>query len=82
MRTIPEADIVQLLDAVKSKPKRRLVAAYANDVFGYIPSKRVLKEGGYEGVTGMFEYGHRAPYTEAVENLITAKVDYLVKKAQ
>ena len=25
------------------------VAAYANDVVGYIPSVRVLKEGGYEG---------------------------------
>src|SRR5208282_996489 len=26
------------------------VAAYANDVIGYIPSVRVLREGGYEGV--------------------------------
>ena len=26
------------------------VAAYANDVFGYVPSVRVLKEGGYEGL--------------------------------
>ena len=25
------------------------VAAYANDVFGYVASARVLKEGGYEG---------------------------------
>lgn len=58
------------------------VCGYNNDLLSYVPSLRVLKEGGYEGVTGMFEYGHRAPYTEAVENLITAKVDYLVKKAQ
>jgi hypothetical protein len=27
------------------------VAAYANDVVGYIPSVRVLKEGGYEGAS-------------------------------
>jgi hypothetical protein len=39
----------------------------------------VLKEGGYEGVTGMFEYGHRAPYMETVEERITAKVSELVE---
>jgi hypothetical protein len=27
----------------------------------------------------MFEYGHRAPYTETVEERITAKVEELVK---
>jgi len=26
------------------------VTAYANDVMAYIPSERVLKEGGYEGM--------------------------------
>jgi hypothetical protein len=55
------------------------VCGYNNDLTSYIPSLRVLKEGGYEGVTGMFEYGHRAPYTETVEELITTKVDELVK---
>ena len=29
--------------------ERTWVAGYANDVFGYIPSARVLREGGYEG---------------------------------
>lgn len=58
------------------------VCGYNNDLTSYIPSLRVRKEGGYEGVTGMFEYGHRAPYTETVEERITAKVDELVKKAK
>ena len=58
------------------------VCGYNNDLLSYIPSLRVLKEGGYEGVTGMFEYGHRAPYTETVEEQITEKVDELVKQAQ
>jgi len=30
----------------------------------------------------MFEYGHRGPYTEAVEDLITAKVMELLEKAR
>jgi hypothetical protein len=55
------------------------VCGYNNDLTSYIPSLRVLKEGGYEGVTGMFEYGHRAPYMETVEERITAKVSELVE---
>lgn len=55
------------------------VCGYNNDLTSYVPSLRVLKEGGYEGVTGMFEYGHRAPYTETVEDQITKKVEELVK---
>ena len=55
------------------------VCGYNNDLTSYVPSQRVLKEGGYEGVTGMFEYGHRAPYTETVEERITKKVEELVK---
>lgn len=33
------------------------VSAYANDVMAYIPSKRVLLEGGYEGQSSMMVYG-------------------------
>jgi hypothetical protein len=58
------------------------VSGYNNDLLSYVPSLRVLKEGGYEGITGMFEYGHRAAYTKDVEALITSKVDELVKKAR
>ena len=57
------------------------VSGYNNDLLSYVPSARVLKEGGYEGVTGMFEYGHRAPYTEDVEQRITDLVADLVAKA-
>ena len=57
------------------------VSGYNNDLLSYVPSLRVLKEGGYEGVTGMFEYGHRAPYTETVEEQITKKVAELVGRA-
>ncbi len=57
------------------------VCGYNNDLLSYVPSLRVLKEGGYEGTTGMFEYGHRAPYTETVEAQITTLVADLVKQA-
>lgn len=33
------------------------VSAYTNDVMAYIPSKRVLLEGGYEGQSSMMVYG-------------------------
>ena len=56
------------------------VCGYNNDLLSYVPSLRVLKEGGYEGASGMFEYGHRAPYTDNVEERITSKVDELVKR--
>ena len=57
------------------------VCGYNNDLLSYVPSLRVLKEGSYEGTTGMFEYGHRAPYTETVEDQITNLVAELVKQA-
>lgn len=38
------------------------VCGYNNDLLSYVPSLRVLREGGYEGTTGMAEYGHRIPY--------------------
>ncbi len=46
------------------------VAAYCNDVMAYIPSLRVLKEGGYEGGGAMLYYGHPAPWSEQVEEHI------------
>ncbi len=58
------------------------VCCYNNDLLSYVPSLRVLKEGGYEGITGMFEYGHRAPYTETVEEQITRAVDKLVTRVR
>jgi neutral ceramidase len=55
------------------------VAGYSNDVFAYIPSLRVLKEGGYEGGGAMIPYGQPAPFAEPVEELIASKVDELIR---
>jgi hypothetical protein len=46
------------------------VAGYSNDVFGYIPSLRVLKEGGYEA-GGAFRFSRfPGPFTETVEERV------------
>jgi hypothetical protein len=50
------------------------VSAYCNDVMAYIPSKRVLHEGGYEGGGAMIYYGLPASWSEEVEEAIIAAV--------
>jgi hypothetical protein len=57
------------------------VAGYSNDVMGYIPSLRVLQEGGYEGGGAMVNYGRPGPLAPAIEETIAGKVDELVKRA-
>ncbi len=56
------------------------VAGYSNDVFAYIPSLRVLREGGYEGGGAMIPYGQPGPFSTAVEEIISEKVDELVRQ--
>ncbi|MCA9068237.1 MAG: hypothetical protein KDA84_04905, partial [Planctomycetaceae bacterium] len=52
-------------------PSRQLwVAGYANDVMAYIPSRRVLKEGGYEGASSMIYYGLPTIWSPKVEDMI------------
>ncbi|MFB3826659.1 MAG: neutral/alkaline non-lysosomal ceramidase N-terminal domain-containing protein [Bryobacteraceae bacterium] len=58
------------------------VSAYANDYCGYIPSLRVLKEGGYEGGEALAAQGHPGPWGERVEELVASKVEELVKRAR
>ncbi|HUQ90825.1 MAG TPA: neutral/alkaline non-lysosomal ceramidase N-terminal domain-containing protein [Bryobacteraceae bacterium] len=51
------------------------VAAYSNDVFGYVPSARVLKEGGYEA-----QGGDGGSFSAATEDIIVEKVRELVRR--
>jgi hypothetical protein len=46
------------------------IAAYTNDVMAYIPSKRVLEEGGYEGGGAMVYYGLPSAWDATVEERI------------
>lgn len=54
--------------------KNTWVAAYANDVMAYIPSRRVLAEGGYEGGGSMVYYGLPTVWSEMVEESIVKAV--------
>ncbi len=56
------------------------ITGYANDVMAYIPSARVLKEGGYEADSSMIYYGLPTRWGPQVEEKIIAKVHELVKE--
>jgi neutral ceramidase len=60
---------------IKGKmPQTTFVAGYAHDVMAYIPSNRVLKEGGYEGGGAMVYYGLPSIWAEPVEENIMDEV--------
>ena len=54
--------------------RRIWVAGYANDVMAYIPSRRVLDEGGYEGGGAMVYYGQPTVWGPQVEEAIVGEV--------
>jgi hypothetical protein len=56
------------------------VAGYSNDVFAYIPSARVLKEGGYEANDSMIYYDLPGPFAPAIEEKIMKKIHELVRR--
>ncbi|MHB8957543.1 MAG: neutral/alkaline non-lysosomal ceramidase N-terminal domain-containing protein [Pirellulaceae bacterium] len=58
---------------------RTWVAGYANDVMAYIPSQRVLAEGGYEGKDAMVYYGLPSAWSPQVEQLIVDAVHELIR---
>jgi hypothetical protein len=55
------------------------MAGYSNDVFGYVPSRRVLQEGGYEGRGAMMYTSLPGPFAEDVEERIIGKVHELYR---
>jgi Neutral/alkaline non-lysosomal ceramidase, N-terminal len=50
------------------------MAGYTNDVMAYIPSRRVLTEGGYEGGGAMVYYGMPTIWSEQVEASIVDEI--------
>ena len=53
---------------------RLWVAAYSNDLPCYIPSRRILSEGGYEADSSLIYYGHASRFAPEVEDLIVRAV--------
>jgi len=56
------------------------VVSYSNDVFAYIPSARVLKEGGYEADRSMIYYDLPGPFAPAIEAKIINVIHKLVRR--
>jgi hypothetical protein len=61
---------------------RLWVSGYSNDVFAYIPSLRVLKEGGYEGGGAMIYYVQPAPWAASVESTIISATERMVRSVR
>jgi hypothetical protein len=63
-------------------PDTTWVAGYSNDVFGYIPSLRVWKEGGYEGGEAFLFSSFPGRFNPDIEDRITAAVERVVTKVR
>lgn len=71
------------LELKKKYPSLNIWAAgYSNDVFAYVPTVRILKEGGYEGGGAMMYYGQTGPFAESVESVIFSKIDDLLQQVK
>lgn len=56
------------------------VAGYCDDVFAYLPSLRVLKEGGYEGREGIIHQLTPTPFAPSVEERVMGTIHKLVRQ--
>jgi hypothetical protein len=75
-----EVVVDYVLDLEKALgPNQLWVAAYCNDVFGYLPSARVLGEGGYE-TRGLYS-GGAGLFSPRAEEVVVQTVRELAKKA-
>ena len=57
--------------------KQAMIIGYANGTGSYIPDKRIVYEGGYEGLTSQHAYFLPAPFTENIET----EIKQIVKRA-
>ena len=61
---------IRLQSSLGGEGRSLWVAAYANDVLGYIPSVRVLREGGYEAGEAFYGSTYPTPWAEDVETIV------------
>jgi len=60
---------------------RLWINAWSNDVPCYIPSRRILQEGGYEADFSMIYYGQPSRFAAEVEDVLVSNVKELIPKA-
>jgi putative membrane-bound dehydrogenase-like protein len=61
-------------------PDKLWISAYSNDVPCYIPSQRILQEGGYEAKHSMIFYDKPAPFAPGVETELVSTIQKVVPK--
>ncbi len=72
-----EACVDYSLRLKRELPGNVWAAGYCNDSFAYVPSKRVLKEGGYEAARAMIYWSnpvHPNPFADTIEERIISKL--------
>ena len=57
-----------------------MVAGYSNDVMCYIPTTRIIKEGGYEPVDSMIYYGMPGPFSDDMEGHLKDTIAAVVRR--
>lgn len=55
------------------------ISAYANDVYGYLASERMRKEGGYEYDYSMYFYNQPGPWSTGTEEVVIRRVHDLIE---
>src|SRR6185295_13389314 len=58
-----------------ARTRHAMAIAYANEVPGYIPTARIIREGGYEGDTSHMAYFLPAPFQPQMEIELTALIE-------
>ena len=71
-------DYVALLEKALG-PRRLWIAAYSNDVFGYLPSAKLIEEGGYE-TRGLYS-GRAGFFSPKAQDVLVEAVRELAHKA-
>jgi hypothetical protein len=76
-----EPVVAYALQTKAAHPKMRLiVAGYSNDVMGYIPTAKMLDEGGYEPIGSGMYYGLPAPFTHDVERMVLETIESVIAR--
>lgn len=71
---------IRLKRELRDQSKAVWISGYSNDVFGYVPSLRVLQEGGYEGRGAMQYTSLPGPFAPSVEERIVGGVHEMVQQ--
>lgn len=69
------------LETKKKYPDENLfVAGYCTEVQCYIPSRRILLEGGYEPDNSMIYYGLPGPFADNIEEKVVSAINRVMRK--